>query len=275
MSINVRTLNGVWGRAERPAVRRASGSERGSGLPADWRAARRHSWIVRALRVALPAFAFVVVASMFITVQTRPKGIGDIDLGEVGLDGTTLTMQNPSLSGFNENGTSYQVTAVRALQDVTNPRVVTLEQINGTMSNADGTNVRVTAKDGVFDADAQIMDLSNKIVVKTDNGESAFLESAHIDMEAGSIVSADPVRAETKNGRIRANSMEIRERGAHLLFTGKVQVELRMDGGPLDGGPAEGGSVLGGARNRTQNDGSPASPAQGDDPARESGSDEN
>jgi len=260
MSINVRALTGFRDFAEGPTSRPPAARKES----ATWRSTRRHSRIVRVLRLALPALAFIVVASMFVSVRTMPKGIGDIDLGEVGLNGTTLTMQNPSLSGFNENGTSYQVTADKALQDVTNPRVVTLEQISGTMTNPDGSNVEVTARDGVFDADAQKLDLTNRIVVRTDGGESAFLESAHIDMQAGTISSTDPVRAQTRAGRIRANAMEISERGSHLLFTGKVVVELRMDGGPLDG-----------ESDRAQGDSRRSDTVEEQTLTRESGSDDN
>jgi lipopolysaccharide export system protein LptC len=237
MSIHVRTLTGIWGFGARPAagpeVRRVTSRK----FDAGWRAARRHSRMVSVLRIALPAICVVVVASMFISVRTVSTSIGNIDLGEVGLEGTTLTMKNPSLSGFNENGTSYQVTAVKALQDVTNPRVVTLEQIDGTMTNPDGNDVQISAQNGVYDADAQKLDLSNDIVVLTEAGERAYLNSAHVDMEAGMISSDSPVRAETKSARIAANGMEITDRGSHLLFTGGVVVELRLDGGKLGGKP--------------------------------------
>ena len=182
----------------------------------------------------LPAFAVVVIASMFVSVRAVPTSIGDIDLGEVGMDGTTLTMQNPSLSGFNENRSSYEVTADRALQDVTNPRVVTLEGIDGTLTETDGSTVRITARDGVFDADQQLLDLSGRIVVKTSKGETAHLKSAHVDIEAQTIRTDDPIRAATKAGQIRADAMEITDSGAHLLFKGRVVVVLRFDGGPVD-----------------------------------------
>lgn len=244
MSISARTLTGFGSIGGKAA---AKPQRTRKAFDARWRAARRHSRLVVFLRLALPVISIVVVASMFISVRSISTKIGDIDLGEVGLEGTTLTMQNPSLSGFNENGTSYQVTATKALQDVTNPRVVTLREISGTMTDAEGSDVRISAQNGVYDADAQQLDLTGEIVVDTDKGESAYLASAHVDMEAGSIRSDDPVRAETRSGRISANSMEISERGSHLLFTGGVVVELRLDGGKLPGKPAAPRPVQSGA----------------------------
>ncbi len=202
--------------------------------PADWLAARRHSRVVAVLRLVLPAVALVVVVWMFISARSLPTEIGNIDLGEVGLEGTTLTMQNPSLSGFNDNGTSYQVTAAKAKQDVTNPRVVTLESIDGTMTKSDGDKIRVTADHGVLDSDSQLLELSSNIVVRTDKDDYAYLNAARVDMSAGTIVSTEPVRAVSKSGKIRAKSMEITDRGAHLLFRGNVIVDLRLDGGRVD-----------------------------------------
>ena len=223
MAIDVGTLTGSWGYGPEP------------GAGADWRAARRHSRMVSVLRLVFPAIAFVVVAWMFISACTLPTDVGDIDLGDVGLEGTTLTMQNPTLSGFNEDGTAYQVTAAKALQDVTNPKTVTLESVDGTMTKADGSKVRVTADNGVFDSEAQWLELTNNIVVATDKGDQAYLNAARVDMKAGTIVSDQPVRAKANSGSIRAKSMEITDRGAHLLFKGKVVVELRLDGGPVEG----------------------------------------
>ncbi|MEJ8570539.1 LPS export ABC transporter periplasmic protein LptC [Microbaculum marinum] len=258
MSINVRTLTGSWsfGPPSGSSSRLGEGSRR--KFDASWRAARRHSRFVAVLRIALPAVSILVVASMFITMRTVSTSFGDIDLGEVGLQGTTLTMQNPKLSGFNENGTSYQVTAAKALQDVTNPRVVTLEQIDGTMTQPDGNDVHITARNGVYDADAQKLDLTEEIVVRTKNGENAYLNSAHVDMGAGLIRSEDPVEAETKSGRITANSMEITDRGSHLLFKGGVVVVLRLDGGKVrgaSGGVAEAGDAGQGSETGTGTNG--------------------
>jgi lipopolysaccharide export system protein LptC len=221
MSIDAQTLTGWSDRTARVANASA------------WRAARRHTWAVRTLRVAFPLLAIGVITSMFVSARTLPRGIENVDLGEVGLDGTTLTMQNPSLSGFNENGTSYKVTAGQALQDVTNPRIVRLEDIDGTMAKPDGSTVELSAKSGVFDADAKILDLTADIEVRTNTGDRAYLESAKVDMEEGTIFSDKPVRAQTKSGNIRADSMSITERGAHMVFDGRVVVELRLDGGSL------------------------------------------
>jgi lipopolysaccharide export system protein LptC len=225
--LNAGTLSGRW--SERNDQR----------APADWIAARRHSRIVRVLRIVLPAVATIVVVWMFISAQRLPGEIGNIDLGEVGLEGTTLTMQNPKLSGFNEDGTSYLVTAAKALQDVTNPRVVTLVSVDGTMTKPDNSTIRVTADDGVFDSDAKHLELTNNIVVRTSENDSAYLDAAKVDLNTGSIVSDKPVRADSKSGSIRANSMEISQRGAHLLFRGKVAVQLRLDGGPVEGKSAD------------------------------------
>ncbi len=245
-ALTVRSLAGGWADVPEPAT------------AADWLAARRHSRIVAVLRWILPAMAVVVVAWMFVSAHRLPREIGNIDLGEVGLEGTTLTMQNPSLSGFNKDGTAYQVTAAKALQDVTNPRVVTLEFVDGTLTKSDGSDMRLTADNGVFDNDTQTLELDGNIVVKTSKDENAYLESAKVDLGAGSIVSDRPIRAEANNGKIRADAMEVTERGARLRFSGKVVVELRLDGGKVEDGKVEDGKVGDDAAPDTAAEGAPA-----------------
>jgi hypothetical protein len=47
------------------------------------------------------------------------RSAGDLSLGEIGVSGTTLTMDRPRLTGYGAGGMSYDVTAARALQDLT------------------------------------------------------------------------------------------------------------------------------------------------------------
>ena len=44
-----------------------------------------------------------------------------IDVGNMVVSGTKITMEQPRLSGFTRDGRAYEVTAVAAAQDVTKP----------------------------------------------------------------------------------------------------------------------------------------------------------
>ena len=195
-----------------------------------WRASRRHSFIVKVLRIVLPVIALAIVAAMFISTRSLPTGVGDLSIEEIGLDGTTLTMKNPRLTGFTKNSAAYEVVADKALQDLTNPKVVTLQGIDGTITEQDGRQINIKAREGVFDSDREFLTLDKQIVVRSNEGHTAYLRAAEVDMKAGTVISNDPIRIEVLEGWVRARRMVISERGENFKFTGRVRMTIRLDG---------------------------------------------
>ena len=75
-----------------------------------FRAARRHSRWVRILRIALPlavVLAFVVVTLMTYLNPLRMLAKLPIDIGDLVVSGTKITMEQPRLSGFTRDGRAY------------------------------------------------------------------------------------------------------------------------------------------------------------------------
>ena len=65
-----------------------------------FRSARRHSLLVRALRIALPVVTLGAAAVYLIALNTAWKiGPGRLNLGQVELTADDLTMKNPSYFG--------------------------------------------------------------------------------------------------------------------------------------------------------------------------------
>lgn len=217
------TDTGTMGGMRAPALQ----GGRNRPVPARWRAVRRHSRRVRLLRVVLPAIGLAIAASMFVSIRSLPGGIGNISLGEVGVEGTTLTMSHPSLSGYGSDGVSYDVTAERALQDLTTPDVVRMEMISGTMRRADGTWTSLEARDGLFDSARDWLMLENDIVIVTDDGKRAYLEDAEVDLKGQSVISLKPVRAEMAGALVRGDRMEVNGGGDHIILRDNVSVVLQ------------------------------------------------
>ncbi len=96
-----------------------------------FQAARRHSRTVRLLRIVLPVAVVLVLAIVVLITYLNPLRMFaklPIDVGNLVVSGTKITMEQPRLSGFTHDGRAYEVMANAAAQDVTKPDIVELQR---------------------------------------------------------------------------------------------------------------------------------------------------
>lgn len=188
-------------------------------------AARRHSGLVRWLKIVLPALAGTAVLAFVLAIRIVTSDIGDLfSLAGVSVDTKSLVMEKPHLSGFKGTEHSYEVHAERAVQDLSNPKVVRLEEIAAEFGLSDDVKVSLGAKAGTFDGDHQTLALSDGITVSSTNGYKAKLEAATVDFGKGNLVSDRPVEIRGAEGLIRSRKLSIRDRGKSIVFSGGVSV---------------------------------------------------
>ena len=105
-----------------------------------FRAARRHSRLVRILRVAVPACgaARSVIDLVLVTCFNPLRMLTNlpINVGDLVVSGTKITMEQPRLSGFTRDARAYELTADTAAQDITKPDIVELHNIRAKIANA-------------------------------------------------------------------------------------------------------------------------------------------
>src|SRR5688500_14414219 len=116
---------------------RRSHNARGAAM----RTARRHSLIVRILRIVLPSTALaavlIIIASM--VLDPRVQLAVQVDAESVGVSGSRIVMQRPRLTGYDAGAgpsskRGYEVTAARAEQDMAKANEVDLFELEARMS---------------------------------------------------------------------------------------------------------------------------------------------
>ncbi|KAA5602934.1 LPS export ABC transporter periplasmic protein LptC [Blastochloris sulfoviridis] len=207
-----------------------------------FRVALRHSRRVRALRVLVPLvvvglillpLAYSAIRSIAITV---PLG----DFGRLVLSGSKLTMEAPRLAGFTKDNQAYEVTAKRAQQDVTQPHLVDLEEIRAKVDLANKGRADLIAEHGQFDAKTELLTLSRGIFLKSSEGYEGRLTEAKIDVRAGTIVSNKPVELKFLQGDLRADTMDLRDKGQVVRFEGGVVLNVMLPQSAGTAGEASG-----------------------------------
>src|SRR5581483_11468480 len=105
-----------------------------------FRAARRHSRTVRVLRVVLPVGIVLVVLVVVGVTYLNPLRMLTklpIDVGNLVVSGTKITMEQPRVTGFTRDARAYELTAEAASQDVTKPDIIELKNIHARVQMQD------------------------------------------------------------------------------------------------------------------------------------------
>jgi lipopolysaccharide export system protein LptC len=208
--------------------------------------AARHSRRVRLLRKAIPAvvaLALLLIAGASILNPFRLLAKLPINMDNLTVSGTKITMASPHLTGFTPDQRPYELRARTATQDVTDPVHVELHDLTSKVQMEDKSTVTMDALSGLFDTKTQILDLKDKIFLQSSTGYEARLTQATVDMASGSVTSNQPVAVKLLNGTLDANGLHITESGALVVFEGGVSMLLNMDNTGAPGGAPAGAAT--------------------------------
>ncbi len=221
--------------AERAQSSRTGTGERSTGsgivLAADrsdsFRQARRHTQVVRFLRVALPASG-ALMCLIYIVALVGSDGFSNAmpDVAIPRITPQDLAMQNPNYDGVMDDGGTYRVAAARARQNFDRTDFIELEAITGDLVAKDKTATKLTAASGVFNHKENVLELKEKIEIRSDNGFSVDLTSAVVRTKEGRINSDEPVRVGFPAGGVTAQRLEIRQKEREVTFVDEVVARL-------------------------------------------------
>jgi lipopolysaccharide export system protein LptC len=197
--------------------------------PAKFRAAARHSRLVRLLRQTIPVSIAAVLGLLIFQAYFNPfRVLANIrvDPGKIIISGTRIKMGSPRYSGYTSDNRPYEVTAQAASQDITKPDIIDLEDIWAKVEMQDKSTVVMTARTGVYNSKIDRLFLSNEIRLNTSTGHTALLHDATIEIKKGSVVSENPVEVAFLRGVLNANQLQIDDQGAVIRFGGGVTMNL-------------------------------------------------
>lgn len=193
-----------------------------------FRAARRHTWLVRFLRVVIPLAAVGAMASfavpLIVTSLLQSEGI---EVQNIKIDTKNLVMEAPTYDGFGKDGMRYNVRAREAITDLKQTGPVRLNAIEGVMTEANGTVTNLTATWGTFDQKKDILELYENIDIVGSTGLKARLTRATVYTKESKVISPEPVVAENATSTIRARSMQLEQKKRIAAFKSDVHVTLK------------------------------------------------
>ena len=199
-----------------------------------FKAARRHSRVVRILRIAVPlsvSFVFVVVALVTYLNPLRLLTKLPINVDNLVVSGTKVTMEQPHLSGFTSDARAYELTADTAAQDMTKPDMIELRNIRAKVEMQDKSKMELTAISGLYDSKGETLRLDRDIRINT-SGYRARLSEAMVDIRKGNVVSEHPVEVKMLQGTLNANRLDIIDSGDVVRFHDGVVMDMMLNQPP-------------------------------------------
>jgi len=192
-----------------------------------FRAAQRHSILVRVLKIGLPLATVGVLSFYFIPARLSfDFGGATASVDRVAVESGNLKMTNPTLTGVHESYGRYEIRADSATQNIESPHMVTLDAIQGTIVSPDGATTRLEAPGGLFDTKARELAFGRGVSIQGHDNMSVQLKSATVHFADQKVVSREPVSMAFRGSQIDAQALDLYTGAARVVFSGKVRVRL-------------------------------------------------
>lgn len=191
-------------------------------------ASPRRRWLVGLAKRVLP----LVALGLLLVVAFWPEIQGNGERGRISYRRVDITPEGGQLTeahyqGVDAAGRPYAVTATRVIQagqDRTN-----LEAPKADMQMQGGEWLMVQARRGVFEQNANRLDLAGDVTLYRDDGTVLITDAASLDLRANAAAGHERVHAEGPFGVLDAQGFAVLDRGAVVQFTGPARLVLNGD----------------------------------------------
>lgn len=199
----------------------------GGPSPQDaYRVALRHSARVRRLKVLLPAAAVAITFAFIAVSIVRAYLPENIQLESARIENGKVVMEKPAISGRNADGINYSMLAERALQDIRDPNMITLETIKAAVPVSDKVIARVDASEGIYDRASDKLNMTRPFTVTLNTGLEAKFQSAFLDIKSGQMSTDEPVSIASHQASILAQTLKMTDKGRTITFEGNVRMNI-------------------------------------------------
>jgi lipopolysaccharide export system protein LptC len=189
----------------------------------------RHSRRVAMLKRVLPVTGLALLLLVAVWPRLAPLwermrlAFPAIDLREA----RELRMINPRYAGADRLGRPFVVTAAIGRQVPDRQDLMSLEMPRADVKTQRGADIVVTAATGIYQSQAQLLDLFGDVTLVHQNGTSFVTDSARVDVAGNAAEGSDPVVGHGPSGDVKAQGFRVVDRGDTIIFTGRSDLLLR------------------------------------------------
>lgn len=214
----VQTIGGATARARRDWTART----RDTALNA-----LRYSRFVNVMKRALPIAAGALIAIVLIFAllprQTDKVSFAYERMGRIDND---LAMLKPRLTGADQSGNPFVITADAAIQQGADSRKVKLKKVEADLTLDKDRWLNANAAWGFVDMMKGALTLNGGIEVFWDDGYELHTERANVDLKKGIVHGPGEVTGQGPTGTLRADSFELDRNTKQITLRGHVHMTI-------------------------------------------------
>jgi lipopolysaccharide export system protein LptC len=191
----------------------------------------RYSQFVGLMKRALPIAAAAVLAAVVVySLIPRQSEKITITAKSMGMIDNDLAMIKPRLTGVDDDGNPFVITAEIAIQDPKHLHRGRMKGVEADSMTQNGHWMNVTAVEGDFDMDSGTLKLRKGVALYSDSGDELHTATVDINMKKGLFHGPGVVTGHGPFGTMRADSFDADHTKQLLHLMGHVQMNFSTAG---------------------------------------------
>ncbi|HSZ11698.1 MAG TPA: LPS export ABC transporter periplasmic protein LptC [Rhizomicrobium sp.] len=187
--------------------------------------AQRYSRFVTIMKRALPIAAFALIAAIVAySLQPRQQNRVEMTFESVNQIDNDLAMIKPRLTGADDKGNPFVITADRAIQLGRNSHRARLENVEADLTLQDSQWLNASAPGGLFDGTKAMLALNGGVSVFSDSGYEFHTPTAEVELRKGIVSGNQPVVGQGPTGTMRADRFRLNKITKLIYLEGHVHM---------------------------------------------------
>ncbi|MFA7276818.1 MAG: LPS export ABC transporter periplasmic protein LptC [Pseudobdellovibrionaceae bacterium] len=188
---------------------------------------RRHSTVVRVLRLALPVLAIGVVVVLWNWSEPQAP-LAPVPREQISPQSVQSNeLVNPKFQSEDARSRPYTITADKATQNTENKDVVVLQNPVADMTLSPENWVALSAQQGEYAQSSGKLHLNGQVEVRHNGGYELSTQSMDIDVTSQVITTDAPVTGHGPAGEISAQGLDAYGAEDKVIFQGPAKLILR------------------------------------------------
>ena len=189
-----------------------------------------HDWLVRILKIVLPAGIGVLLAYLLLSPLSEEKEISFLlDKDKVDLARERLKVQAAQYRGMDNQGRPFTIDAARAVQATSAEPVVEISGMSARIQLDEGP-ATLRADRGRYDMETQKVDVLGPILFDAADGYRLETRDVTIDLNRRSLAGERGVEGRMPLGRFAAGRMAVDLPSRRVVLTGRARLHIVQGG---------------------------------------------
>ena len=189
-----------------------------------------HDWLMRLLKIVLPAGVGLLLAYLLLSPLSKEKEISFLlDKNKVDVARERLKTQAAEYRGLDNQGRAFTIQAAQAVQAKSSVPVVDIGGMSAQIALDEGP-ARITADRARYDMDSQKVDVLGPILFTAADGYRLETRDVLIDLNKQSFASGGGVEGRMPLGRFTAGGMTVDLPNRRVVLTGRARLHIQQGG---------------------------------------------